>query len=120
MKDLRAILRNRRVLAGAGLVLALLLVLLWPESAIVDLAPVERGPMQVTVDEEGETRVRDRFVVSSPVTGRVRRIELEPGDRVRNGAVVALVVPAPLDARSQAEAEAAARAATSAVGRVRA
>jgi multidrug efflux pump subunit AcrA (membrane-fusion protein) len=76
--------------------------------------------MQVTVDEEGETRVRDRFVVSSPVAGRVQRIELEPGDRVPEGAVVALVVPAPLDARAQAEAEAAARAASSAVGRVRA
>ena len=120
MKDLRPILRNRRVLLGAALVLALALVVLWPESAEVDFAPVERGPMQVTVDEEGETRVRDRFVVSSPVAGRVRRIELEPGDRVRNGAVVALVVPAPLDARSQAEAEAAARAAAAAVGRVRA
>ena len=120
MKNLRAVLRNRRVLAGVGLVAALLLMVLWPESAAVDLAPVERGPMQVTVDEEGETRVRDRFVVSSPVAGRVQRIELEPGDRVRHGAVVAAVVPAPLDSRSQAEAEAAARAATSGVGRVRA
>ena len=67
MKDLRPVLRNRRVLLGAGLVLALVLVVLWPEAAEVDFAPVERGPMQVTVDEEGETRVRDRFVVSSPV-----------------------------------------------------
>jgi len=120
MKDVRAILRNRRVLAGAALVAALLLVVLWPEPVLVDIAPVERGPMQVTVDEEGETRVRDRFVVSSPVTGRVRRIELEPGDRVQSGTVVAQVVPAPLDPRARAEAEAAARAAASAVGQVRA
>ena len=39
-----------------------------------------RGPMQVTIDEEGETRVRERFVVSAPVAGRLQRIELEPGD----------------------------------------
>ena len=48
----------------------------WPSSS------GERGPMQVTVDEDGETRVRDRFVVSSPVSGRLQRIELEPGDQV--------------------------------------
>jgi HlyD family secretion protein len=120
MKALRSVLRNRRVLAAVGLVVALILVVAWPEAVAVDVAPVERGPLQVTVDEEGETRVRDRFMVSSPVAGRVQRIELEPGDKVSHGAVVALVVPAPLDARAQAEAEAAARAAASAVGRVRA
>ena len=57
------LLRNKRVLAGAGLLVLLLLVLFWPEKAAVDLAPVERGPLQVTVEDEGETRVRDRFVV---------------------------------------------------------
>jgi HlyD family secretion protein len=117
---MKGLLRNRRVLAGAGLVLLLVLVALWPDTVAVQTAAVARGPMQVTVDEEGETRVRERFVVSSPVTGRVRRIELEPGDRVARGALLATLVPAPLDPRSRAEAEAAAQAAGSAVGQARA
>lgn len=114
------LLRNPRVLAMAGLVLLLLLVALWPERTEVDTGPVERGPLQVTVDEEGETRVRDRFVVSSPVTGRVRRIDIEPGDRVRKGQVLATLVPAPLDPRSRAEAGQAAEAAAATVGQSRA
>jgi HlyD family secretion protein len=114
------LLRNPRVLAMAGFVLLLLLVALWPERMEVDTGPVERGPLQVTVDEEGETRVRDRFVVSSPVTGRVRRIDLEPGDRVRKGQVLATLVPAPLDPRSRAEAGQAAEAAAATVGQARA
>ena len=44
--------------------------------------------MQVTIDEEGETRVRERFVVSAPVAGRLQRIELEPGDPVVRGKTV--------------------------------
>jgi HlyD family secretion protein len=76
------------------------------------------------VDEEGETRVRDRFVVSAPVAGRVLRIELEPGDPVAADQTVLAVfqpqTPAPLDARSRAEAEAAARAAQASLERARA
>jgi HlyD family secretion protein len=117
---LRRLLRNPRVLALAGFVLMLLAAALWPESLQVDTAAVERGPLQVTVDEEGETRVRDRFAISSPVTGRVRRIELEPGDRVRKGQLLATLVPAPLDPRSRAEAAEAAQAAAAAVGQARA
>jgi len=67
--------------------------------------------MRTTIDEEGETRVRERFVVSAPVAGRVLRIELEPGDRVRRGETVLATflpaAPAPLDVRTRAEAEAA-------------
>jgi HlyD family secretion protein len=107
-------------MAGAGL----LAVALWPRPAAVDVATVTRGPMRVTIDEEGETRIRHRFVVSTPVAGRVLRIELEPGDRVtRDRTVVARVRPeAPplLDARSRAEAAAAVGAAKAALGRARA
>ena len=69
------------------------------------------------------TRVRDRFVVSAPVTGRVLRIELEPGDGVKRGDVVARVraeAPALLDARTRAEAQAAVESARAALGRARA
>ena len=106
--------------AGIG---GLLIFALWPAPVEVDMATVSRGPLMVTVDEEGRTRVRDRFVVSAPVAGRVLRIELEPGDRVRRGDVVARVqaeVPPLLDARTRAEATAAADSARAGLGRARA
>ena len=75
------ILKNPRLLAVVGVVALILAAALWPRAVEVEAVPVERGPMQVTLDEEGETRVRERFVVSAPVMGRVERIELEPGMR---------------------------------------
>jgi HlyD family secretion protein len=80
--------------------------------------------MEVTIDEEGETRVRERFVVSAPVMGRVERIELEPGDPVVRGkTVVARLTPAAaplIDPRTQGELTAAADASRAAVGQARA
>ena len=117
-------LRNRKVLAIIGFVGFLLLLALWPQSVPVDLAVVERGGLLVTVEEEGETRVRDRFLISAPVAGQVLRIALEPGDRVRaDETLLATFLPAapnPLDARSRAEAEAAVAAAHAALGGARA
>ena len=114
-------LRNPRLLGATGTVGLLLLLALWPAAVPVDLAAVERGGLRVTVDEEGETRVRDRFLVSAPVAGRVLRIELEPGDAVARGAtVLATFDPQPLDARSRAEAEAGLAAAEAALGRAHA
>jgi len=113
-----------RLVFGAAIVIAMAIVALWPEAAEVDIAAVARGAMQVTVDEEGETRVRDRFVVSAPVGGRLQRIELEPGDAVTRGStIVARLAPvdAPLlDPRALAELRAAADAAREAVGLARA
>jgi HlyD family secretion protein len=84
----------------------------------VDLAEVTRGPLMVTVDEEGETRVRDVFVLSAPVAGRARRIEVEAGDEVVAGettvAEIEPVDPDLLDVRSESEARAAVRAANAA------
>lgn len=117
------ILLNRRVLIGALLVGGLVAVALWPETIPVDVMAVIRGPLVVTVDEEGRTRVRHRYVVSAPVAGRVLRIDLEPGDAVTAGAEVARVQPeAPplLDARSRAEAQAAIDTARAALGRAEA
>src|SRR5688572_28767628 len=111
-----------RVFLGAVIVIAIAVVAFWPEATDVDLAPVAHGPMQVTVDEDGETRIRDRFVISAPVSGRLQRIELEPGDAVTPG-VVALLAPADpplLDPRARAELQAAAGAARAAVGQARA
>jgi HlyD family secretion protein len=117
------LLTNRRVLISIAVIGVLLAVALWPTPAAVELGVVSRGPLVVTVDEEGMTRVRDRFVVSSPVAGRVLRIELEPGDDVARGQAVARVLaetPPLLDARTRAEAQAAVESARAAVGRAQA
>jgi HlyD family secretion protein len=112
------LLKNARVLVIVVIVAAIAAAAFWPDAIAVDLVTVERRPMEVTIDEEGETRVRDRFVVSAPVAGRLRRIELEPGDTVVKGAVVAQLVPADaplLDPRTRAELNAAAAASRAAL-----
>jgi HlyD family secretion protein len=114
---------NRRVLLIAAGVGVLLAIALWPKTIAVDVGTVTRGPLVVTIDDEGVTRVRNRFVVSAPVSGRVLRIELEPGDQVKKGTVVARLqaeTPPLLDARSRAEAEAAIATAHAVLGRARA
>lgn len=117
-------LRNPKVIVSLVLLAALLALGFWPSATPVDLAPVARGTLRVTVEEEGETRVRHRFVVSAPVAGQVLRVTLEPGDAVRRGdTVLATLMPAapiPLDARSRAEAEAAVAAAQAALGAAKA
>lgn len=103
----------------AGVLLAAAMVWLFrPQAVAVDLAVVERGPLQVTVSDEGEARVRDVFVVSAPVPGLMRRVELEAGDHVKaNETVIARLepsVPLFLDERSAAEARAGVDAAAAA------
>ena len=117
------LLANRRVLGLAAVVAGLIAVVVWPATFPVDVASVARGSLVVTVDEEGVTRVRDRYIVSAPVSGRVLRIELEPGDRVKRGQVVARLraeVAPLLDARTRAEAQATVESARAALGRARA
>lgn len=89
-----------------------------PRPVAVDIVKVARGPLQVTIEEEGKTRVRDRFVVSAPVAGFARRIDLRIGDKVTRGQVVAELEPlrpTELDFRSRAEAEARAESAKAAL-----
>lgn len=77
---------------------------------LVDAAPVTRGAMAVTIDDEGETRVHDVFTVAAPLSGRLLRITLEPGDKVLRGkTIIARIVPATpsfLDQRSEAVGQA--------------
>ena len=117
---MQLIRRYLRLIIGALIVGAIVLAALWPEATEVDAAPVERGPLQVTLDEDGETRVRHRFVVSAPLSGRLQRIGLEPGDQVVGGrTVVARLTPAPaplIDPRTQAELRAALAASRAALG----
>jgi HlyD family secretion protein len=110
---------NWRLAAGLLIVASILAVALWPRTIEVDVARAARGNLLVTIDEEGVTRVRRRFVISAPVAGRLQRIELEPGDRVLRGRPVARLmpaVPALLDPRTQAELNAAVQAAQAALG----
>ena len=109
--------------AGLAVVAAVAAAAVWPDPMPVDVAAVVEGPMQVTIDEDGLTRVRDRFVVSAPVAGRLERVELEPGDAVRRGAAIGRLVPAApplLDARVRAELTAAVEAVRAALGQARA
>ena len=116
-------LLNRRVAIAVLIVGGLLAVALWPSAVPVDVGTVVRGPLVVPIEEEGRTRVRDRYVVSSPLAGRVLRIDLEPGDEIERGQVVARVraeAPPLLDARTRAEAQAALDAARASHGRAQA
>lgn len=117
-------IRYRRWLVVALLVAAVAAMALWPAPVLVDVMPSTRGPLSVTVDDEGETRVRHRYVVSAPLSGRVLRLELEPGDPVARGQTVVARLradaPALIDERTRAEAEAAVATARAALGRAEA
>ena len=102
----------------AGLVLSLVLVLAFlPDPLQVDLGRVEVGPMQVTLDHEGKTRIQNRFIISAPVDGHFTRIEIEPGDPVQAAATLLTRIqagpPSLLDQRSLTQAEAEVREAQS-------
>ena len=81
---------SRRVLGLAVLLVigGLLAAAFWPRPVLVDLGAVTRGPMELRVTEEGRTRVRDSYVVSAPVEGRLSRVAVEPGDEVDRGVTV--------------------------------
>ncbi|HUU71030.1 MAG TPA: hypothetical protein VMW70_00255, partial [Burkholderiales bacterium] len=97
--------RARKIIYGVILIATVsgVAVLFRPAPVEVDVAAVSTGPMIVTVDEDGETRAHDRFVVSAPVAGRVSRIEFHEGDPVKERQVVARIWPLPLSARERDE-----------------
>lgn len=111
----------RRIIVWAPIAIILAAVLVWlfrPKPVAVDLGEVRQGPLQVTISDEGEARVRDVFVVSAPVAGLMRRVQLEAGDHVTaNQTVIAQLepsVPMFLDERAVAEARAGVDAASAA------
>jgi HlyD family secretion protein len=110
--------RGLAVLAAAALVGALGWAL-WPKPVPVELAEVGKGPLVVTVDEEGKTRIKDVYAVSAPITGKLVRLALEAGDRVKKDVTVVAVIepmaPPFLDVRSTRELEAQIEAAKAAV-----
>lgn len=102
---------RRRIVLG---IVAFLIVLglylgFRPQAIEVDLGVAKRGPLRVMVEQEGRTRVVDRYVVTAPVNGYARRIALEAGDPIERGATLVELEPVRsdvLDARHRAEAEA--------------
>lgn len=89
-----------------------------PQAIEVDLGQASRAPLRVVIEQEGRTRVVDRYVINAPVNGYARRIELDVGDAVKRGATLVQLEPLRaevLDVRRRAEAEARVAAAESSV-----
>lgn len=118
-------MRKRRwsrtlIMAATGLIVAVgLIYAFWPKPILVDIGQVTSGTLVVTIHEEGQTRVHDSFIVSTPVAGRLLRVEVEPGAAVEAGqTVVARMLPtspAVLDVRTREQARAAVDAAEAAL-----
>lgn len=113
---------RRRWIVWSGIAVAVALVLAYalrPVPVLVDVAVLARGTLEVTVDDDGETQVKDVFTVSAPVTGHMLRIESKVGDEVEAGKTVLAVMqptfPEFLDARSRRQAEAEVKAAEAAL-----
>jgi HlyD family secretion protein len=90
----------------------------WPQPVPVEMVAVKRGPLTVTIEEEGRTRVKDRYVISAPVDGVACRVQLDVGDAVTKGQMLLGITPLEpqvLDPRSRARAEAQVAAARSAL-----
>jgi HlyD family secretion protein len=102
-------------LACALGVVAVLVAAFRPRPASVDIVTVTRGPLRVTVDEDGKTRIRERYVVAAPLAGQLLRVELKPGATVLAGQTLVAAIepehPTLLDERSRAQAEARVKAA---------
>ena len=82
----------------------------FPGTQQVDLVRLYAGPLQITIEEEGRTRLKERFTISAPTAGYMRRINAKVGDPVKKGQIVAVLEPLQsqaLDPRSRATAEAA-------------
>jgi HlyD family secretion protein len=113
----------RKLLLGA-VALAIVVGVVYtflPQPVIVDTAAVSRGRLEVTVNEDGRTRIKERYFVSTPLAGQLRRVELEPGDEVVAGETVLATIlpdaPALLDPREREQAQARASAAQAAINR---
>ncbi|MBE35437.1 MAG: RND transporter [Opitutaceae bacterium] len=106
---------------GALLLVSLIVIGLWPKPHPAEIATVSRGPLVVTIEEEGMTRVKNRYTISSPVGGLLQRIDWKPGAVVEAGKTVLAVLNTQgadlLDARSLALAETRVKGATAARSR---
>lgn len=113
-----ASLRNHfGIIISAIIIIVIIGIGFIPRPVLVDIKIVQRAPLQVTIEEEGKTRVIDRYVLSAPVDGFARRIYMDVGDSVEKDQQIVFLEPLRskvLDPRSRAEAEARASAAKAA------
>ncbi len=118
-------MHRRRIIGIAVVAIAIVAALVYgfsPAPQRVDVATVERGPLRVAIEEEGRTRIIDRYVISAPVAAYARRIELEVGDGIEQGQGLVQLEPLPsamLDPRSRAAAKARVEAAKAAFAAAR-
>jgi HlyD family secretion protein len=105
----RLIKRSVMGLVAAGVSVALLWAL-WPKPVAVEVARLSLGALLVTVEDEGKTRIKDVYTVSAPITGKLVRLSLEAGDRVKKDtttvAIIEPMAPSFLDVRTTREIEA--------------
>ncbi len=95
-------------LAVAAALAAVAVYALLPKPVPVELGTVAKGRFEQTVDEDGRTRVRERYVVATPIAGKVLRIAFKAGDEVGEGTTLATIVATPasiIDARTRQELE---------------
>ncbi len=90
---------------GATLLLIAIIIGLWGRPVPVETAPVAAGRLRTTVNEEGKTRIKQRYLIAAPVAGQLRRIPFKAGAEVKAGETVLAVVdplaPTLLDARTR-------------------
>jgi HlyD family secretion protein len=114
-KQSRTILTTAAFLLVTGAIVAAF----WPKPTLVDIGEVIRGTLRITIDDEGRTRVRDAYVVSTPVAGQLQRVSVRPGDPVIRGETIVAHMrptnPAALDVRTREQARAAVTAAQAAL-----
>jgi HlyD family secretion protein len=110
---------NRAIMLVVGLViLGAIIYGFMPKPIEVEFAKAARGDIYVTIDEEGHTRVKDRFTITAPLPGTITRVSLKAGDTVAAGDVITVLAPSRpplLDVRARAQAEANVKAAEAAV-----
>lgn len=108
---MNGIVRRKILMVSVVLIVVFLMIYgFLPRTREVDIASVARGPLQVTIEEEGRTRLKERFTLSAPTAGYMRRVHVKVGDSVTKGQVVAVLEPLrsqALDPRSRATAQAA-------------
>jgi HlyD family secretion protein len=116
--------RNWMSAGMVALIAAVMLYAFWPRPMSVDMGKVEVKPMMMTIDEEARTRVRNSYVVSAPIDGRLLRIEVTAGDEVEGGTTVIArmlpIHPPPLNIRTREQARAEVAAARAALAAARA
>lgn len=117
-------LRNTSLFKHPGVLITVILIIglliwgFWPKPIMVETATAKKAPLTITIQEDGKTRVIDRYVISSPVNGMTCRMHLNIGDKVTQGQTLLAITPLEsqvLDARSRAQAEAQVMAARAAL-----